>query len=61
MDHFLRLVDVKDKYTVEGGANLFPEHFGDLQKTLSLSGVRVGVISIPAWLEATVSLIDPLV
>ena len=50
MDRFSRLVDVKDKRRVEGDANLFPEHFGDLQKTLSLEGARVGVRSMPVLL-----------
>ena len=50
MDHFLRLVDVKDKYTVEGSANLFPEHFDDPQKTLSLEGVRMGARYMPVLL-----------
>ena len=49
MDRFLRLVDVKDKCRVEGGRNLFPEHF-DPQKTLSLAGVRVGARSMPVVL-----------
>lgn len=52
MDHFLRLVNVNDKDTriVEGGANLFPEHLDDPQKTLSLAGVRVGARSMPVLL-----------
>ena len=44
VDRFSWLIHVKDKCRVEGGANLFPEHLDDLQKTLSLRGVRVAGI-----------------
>ena len=41
---------MKDKYTVEGGVNLFPEHFDDPQKSLFLEGVRVAVRSLAVLL-----------
>ena len=41
VDRFSVLVYVKNKCRVERDANLFPEHLDDVQKTLSLGGVRV--------------------
>ena len=46
------------KNTMEERVNLFPEHFGDPQKTLSPRGVRVAEILI--GLLARISLPDPL-
>ena len=46
VDPFFWLAGVEDKRTgtVERGANLFPEHLDDPQKTLSLDGVWVAEI-----------------
>ena len=48
MGRFLELAYVKNKRIIEskGGANLFPEHLDDPQKTLSLRRVRVAGILI---------------
>ena len=46
VDRSSELVYVQDKRRVEGGANLFPEHLNDPQKTLSLGGVMVAGISV---------------
>ena len=47
MGHYFRLVDIREMYSAGGGgANLFPEHLDDPQKTFSLGGVRVAGISI---------------
>ena len=54
MDRFLRLINIKDKNKVEGGANLFPEHLYDPQNNLFLRGGRVAEILIG------ISLPDPL-
>ena len=45
MDRFSQLVYVKDIIELKG-ANLFPKHLDDPQKTLPLGGVRMAGILI---------------